>query len=76
ETDKALSQQVHTDNSQAGLSAKQLAEIEEIVSITEKLMADDRESIIVNERYDLIGHIVQLCVTSFSLSNAKLNNMT
>ncbi|MDU0403211.1 hypothetical protein KF7HA_01542 [Lactococcus lactis] len=41
ETDKALSQQVPTDNSQTGLS-KQLAEIEEIVSITEKLMADDR----------------------------------
>ena len=74
ETDKALSQQVHTDNSQAGLSAKQLAEIEEIVSITEKLMADDRESIIVNERYDLIGHIVQLCVTQTETGKINLTD--
>lgn len=74
ETDKALSQQVHTDNSQAGLSAKQLAEIEEIVSITEKLMTDDRESIIVNERYDLIGHIVQLCVTQTETGKINLTD--
>ncbi|MFG7388122.1 nucleoside recognition domain-containing protein [Lactococcus lactis] len=74
ETDKALSQQVHTDNSQAGLSGKQLAEIEEIVSITEKLMADDRESIIVNERYDLIGHIVQLCVTQTETGKINLTD--
>lgn len=74
ETDKALSQQVHTDNSQAGLSTKQLAEIEEIVSITEKLMADDRESIIVNERYDLIGHIVQLCVTQTETGKINLTD--
>ena len=74
ETDKALSQQVPTDNSQAGLSAKQLAEIEEIVSITEKLMADDRESIIVNERYDLIGHIVQLCVTQTETGKINLTD--
>ncbi|KST85982.1 Ferrous iron transport protein B [Lactococcus lactis subsp. lactis] len=73
-TDKALSQQVHTDNSQAGLSAKQLAEIEEIVSITEKLMADDRESIIVNECYDLIGHIVQLCVTQTETGKINLTD--
>ena len=74
ETDKALSQQVPTDNSQTGLSAKQLAEIEEIVSITEKLMADDRESIIVNERYDLIGHIVQLCVTQTETGKINLTD--
>ncbi|MDU4518067.1 MAG: ferrous iron transport protein B [Lactococcus lactis] len=74
ETDKALSQQVHTDNSQAGLSAEQLAEIEKIVSITEKLMADDRESIIVNERYDLIGHIVQLCVTQTETGKINLTD--
>ena len=74
EIDKALSQQVHTDNSQAGLSIKQLAEIEEIVSITEKLMADDRESIIVNERYDLIGHIVQLCVTQTETGKINLTD--
>lgn len=74
ETDKGLSQQVHTDNSQVGLSTKQLAEIEEIVSITEKLMADDRESIIVNERYDLIGHIVQLCVTQTETGKINLTD--
>ena len=45
------------------LSAEQLDEVEEIVSITEKLMTDDRESIIVNERYALIGHFVQLSVS-------------
>lgn len=74
ETDKALSQQAPTDKSQAGLSTKQLAEIEEIVSITEKLMADDRESIIVNERYDLIGHIVQLCVTQTETGKINLTD--
>lgn len=56
------------------LSVKQLAEIEEIVSITEKLMADDRESIIVNERYDLIGHIVQLCVTHTETGKINLTD--
>ncbi|HAI27321.1 MAG TPA: ferrous iron transport protein B, partial [Lactococcus lactis] len=71
---KGLSQQVHTDNSQVGLSTKQLAEIEENVSITEKLMADDRESIIVNERYDLIGHIVQLCVTQTETGKINLTD--
>lgn len=56
------------------LSEKQLTEVDEIVSITEKLMADDRESIIVNERYDLIGHIVQLCVTQTETGKINLTD--
>ncbi|MCA2390866.1 MULTISPECIES: ferrous iron transport protein B [Lactococcus] len=56
------------------LSEKQLTEVDEIVSITEKLMADDRESIIVNERYDLIGHIVQLCVTQAETGKINLTD--
>lgn len=37
-------------------------------------MADDRESIIVNERYDLIGHIVQLCVTQTETGKINLTD--
>ncbi len=48
----------------ASLTASQGQELDEIVAITEKIMGDDRESIIVNERYDLIGQIVRLVVTS------------
>ncbi|RZI49581.1 ferrous iron transport protein B [Lactococcus kimchii] len=55
----------------AELSTHQKSEIEEVVSITEKIMADDREAIIVNERYDLIGHIIRLCVTKND--NGKVN---
>lgn len=56
------------------LSAKQLDEVEEIVSITEKLMTDDRESIIVNERYDLIGHFVQLSVSQTETGKVNLTD--
>lgn len=45
------------------LSADQRTEINEIVRITEKLMNDEREAILVNERYDLIGQFIKLCVT-------------
>lgn len=50
----------------APLSAEQLKEVEDTVKITEKILADDRESIIVNERYDLIGQMVKLCVKDMS----------
>lgn len=56
------------------LSAEQLDEVEEIVSITEKLMTDDRESIIVNERYDLIGHFVQLSVNQTETGKVNLTD--
>ncbi|KZK42505.1 Ferrous iron transport protein B [Lactococcus cremoris] len=56
------------------LSAEQLDEVEEIVSITEKLMTDDRESIIVNERYDLIGHFVQLSVSQTETGKVNLTD--
>lgn len=35
-------------------------EIEEIVQLTEKIMEDDSESIIINERYDFIAQLVAL----------------
>ncbi|MEY8537194.1 ferrous iron transport protein B [Lactococcus muris] len=53
------------------LSDTQRKELNDIVAITEKIMGDDHESIIVNERYDLIGQIVGLVVTSNS--NGRLN---
>ncbi|KGH32638.1 ferrous iron transport protein B [Lactococcus cremoris] len=56
------------------LSAEQLDEVEEIVSITEKLMTDDRESIIVNERYDLIGHFVQLSISQTETGKVNLTD--
>ncbi|MGX7011935.1 ferrous iron transport protein B [Lactococcus cremoris] len=56
------------------LSAEQLDEVEEIVSITKKLMTDDRESIIVNERYDLIGHFVQLSVSQTETGKVNLTD--
>ncbi|MGO3005766.1 MAG: ferrous iron transport protein B [Lactococcus cremoris] len=56
------------------LSAEQLDEVEEIVSIAEKLMTDDRESIIVNERYDLIGHFVQLSVSQTETGKVNLTD--
>ncbi|KKW70885.1 ferrous iron transport protein B [Lactococcus cremoris] len=56
------------------LSAEQLDEVEEIISITEKLMTDDRESIIVNERYDLIGHFVQLSVSQTETGKVNLTD--
>ncbi|MCL2112374.1 ferrous iron transport protein B [Lactococcus protaetiae] len=56
------------------LTENQKSELEEIVSITEKIMVDDRESIIVNERYDLIGHIVNLCVSDTSTGKANMTD--
>lgn len=35
-------------------------EIEEIIQMTEKIMGDDSESIIINERYDFIAQLVAL----------------
>ena len=38
------------------------AEIEEIIQITEKIMDEDGESIIINERYDFISQLVALSI--------------
>ncbi len=56
------------------LTEKQLLEIDDIVSISEKILNDDRESIIVNERYDLISQIVRLCVTESEGKSIKLTD--
>jgi ferrous iron transport protein B len=45
---------------QLNLSSLQNKEIEEIIAITEKIFREDAESIIVNERYNFIGEIVEL----------------
>ena len=45
---------------QLELSSSQKKEIKEIVSITEEIFQEDAESIIVNERYALIGQICRL----------------
>ena len=37
-------------------------------------MTDDRESIIVNERYDLIGHFVQLSVSQTETGKVNLTD--
>lgn len=46
------------------LSTEEKKEIEEIVAITEKIIGDDSESILINERYDYITKLVKLCVIS------------
>ncbi|CAM3080919.1 ferrous iron transport protein B [Lactococcus hircilactis] len=56
------------------LTEHQKAEINDIVSISEKIFADDRESIIVNERYDLISQIIRLCVTESDEHNIKFTD--
>lgn len=42
------------------LSSIQKKEIEDIIAITENIFKDDAESIVINERYNLISEIVQL----------------
>lgn len=49
---------------QLTLTATELAEIEDIITITEKIFNDDSESIVINQRYQFIGRLVKLCVTS------------
>ncbi len=46
------------------LTLAEKKEIDEIVSITEKVLGDDSESILINERYDYITKLVKLCVIS------------
>lgn len=46
-------------------------EIEDIISMTEEIIGDDSESIIINERYNYISQIVSLCCvkeTDYKLS--------
>ncbi|GBG96002.1 ferrous iron transport protein B [Lactococcus termiticola] len=45
-----------------GLSDRQAQEIQSIVKMTEKIFDDDASSIVVNERYDLIGQMTRLCL--------------
>lgn len=47
---------------QLQLSAEQLAEITEIIQITEKIFDDTSEAIIINERYEYVMKIVALCM--------------
>lgn len=44
------------------LSSIQQKEIEEVIKITEKIMGDDAETIIINERYNYITDLKQLCM--------------
>lgn len=43
-------------------SEQQQAEIQSIVKLTERIFEDEASSLLVNERYDLIGQIVRLSV--------------
>lgn len=61
-------------NSELALSSLQKKEIEEIIKITEKIFADDSESIVINERYEFITRLTALCaiekdVITFSTSD-------
>lgn len=47
---------------QLQLSSEQLAEITEIIQITEKIFDDTSEAIIINERYEYVMKIVALCM--------------
>ncbi|MGM0213508.1 ferrous iron transport protein B [Enterococcus sp. AZ109] len=44
------------------LSSIQQKEIEETIKITERIIGDDAETIIINERYDFITHLRALCM--------------
>ncbi|WEG73556.1 ferrous iron transport protein B [Vagococcus intermedius] len=46
------------------LSQADWKEIEEIITITEKIFGDDSESIVINERYQFITKLVELCVVN------------
>ncbi|MGX4686939.1 ferrous iron transport protein B [Vagococcus sp. JNUCC 83] len=53
------------------MSDKVKKEIEDIISMTEEIIGDDSESIIINERYNYISQIVGLCCvkeTNYKLS--------
>lgn len=50
------------------------AEISEIVSITEKIMAEERDAIIVNERYDFIEQVIRLCVSEIRAGRERLTD--
>lgn len=53
------------------MSDKVKKEIEDIISMTEEIIGDDSESIIINERYNYISQIVSLCCvkeTDYKLS--------
>lgn len=55
------------------LSDSQEKEIREIISITEKIFQEDAESIIINERYALIGQLVHLAVKDSNGSDIRFN---
>lgn len=56
------------------LNGKQLQDIEDIIGIVEKLKMDDSESVIVNERYDYIHRVVELCMVDRSVAAANLTD--
>lgn len=47
---------------QLALSSLQQKEVAEIIAITEKLFDDTSDSILVNERYEFISRLMQLCL--------------
>lgn len=67
ERDEATQKEVH-------LSSEDQKEIEEIITLTEKIFQDDSESIIINQRYEWIEQVTAFCMVkertfSFSMSD-------
>lgn len=58
---KLFERDAHTQN-RLPLSKIQSKEIEEIIQITEKILDEDSETILINERYELITQLTKLCV--------------
>lgn len=60
------------------IAVSQQKEIEQLIQLTEKLLDDDSETILVNERYEFITQLCTLCVVSndsFQLSMSdKIDN--
>jgi Fe2+ transport system protein B len=46
------------------IAVSQQKEIEQLIQLTEKLLDDDSETILVNERYEFITQLCTLCVVS------------
>lgn len=59
---------------QLDLSKIQQKEITEIIKITEKIMNDDAETIVINERYDFISNLKNLCIVDEGQFKASLSD--
>ncbi|MGX7059593.1 ferrous iron transport protein B [Vagococcus humatus] len=64
-------QKIMQENS---LPEKASQEIEEIIQMTEKILGEDSESIIINERYQFITQLTQLCVVSTEDSKENISD--